>query len=179
VTPDPSAPTLNEFTREQLMNMKTAFESLDKDGSGKITASEMHQVLVSLGLRFTDDDVKKLIRVVDRDESGNIDFSAFSSLMANKLGGAPDENIAAELVSTNCWLFYCYYYLLSLLFSCFQYDANCCNVLKQVKPLPQDKPPVPALLVQRHSGDIPRSFIVSSRSKSINQSTNQSNQSNH
>jgi len=57
--------------------IKTHFDSFDKDGDGHITISEVGKVLKSIGESASDADVKKMIAEIDTDKSGTIEFEEF------------------------------------------------------------------------------------------------------
>ena len=54
--------------------MRQAFAMIDKDGSGKISADELRQVMRSIGEKFTDDDIDEIIREIDMDGDGEVDY---------------------------------------------------------------------------------------------------------
>ena len=66
-------------------NLRTAFAMFDSDGSGKIDAHEV-QILLE-GEEFKDqiskDSLNKIIREVDVNGDGEIDFEEFLSMMRN------------------------------------------------------------------------------------------------
>jgi len=57
-------------TAEETM---AAFRVFDKDGSGTISASELRDVMKSLGENLTDAEIEEMIREADKDNSGTID----------------------------------------------------------------------------------------------------------
>lgn len=61
--------------------LKLAFSVFDENGSGQITASEMRSVM-SFGL--TDQELDEMVKEVDRDGDGSIDFQEFCKLMADE-----------------------------------------------------------------------------------------------
>lgn len=63
--------------------LKLAFSVFDEDGSGRITANEMHSVMSQFGV--TDQELKEMINEVDSDGGGSIDFEEFIKLV-------PDES---------------------------------------------------------------------------------------
>ena len=63
-----------------------SFRILDTDGSGTITAEELGAVMRSLGQTPTESQLRGLIEEVDRDGSGHIDFSEFTTLMLARYG---------------------------------------------------------------------------------------------
>ncbi len=62
--------------------LKLAFSVFDKDNSGRITAEEMHGVMSQFEL--TDSELEEMIKEVDQDGNGSIDFEEFCQLL-------PDE----------------------------------------------------------------------------------------
>ncbi|XP_074566556.1 calcium-dependent protein kinase 28-like [Curcuma longa] len=68
---------MNKLEREE--NLKSAFSYFDKDGSGYITIDELSQACKEFGL----DDVHldEMIKEVDQDNDGQIDYSEFAAMM--------------------------------------------------------------------------------------------------
>lgn len=62
-----------------------AFDMYDKDKNGKISASELHSVLKSLGEKCSLKDCRKMISSVDVDGDGCVNFEEFKKMMG---GGA-------------------------------------------------------------------------------------------
>lgn len=52
---------------------RAAFNVFDKDGSGTISASELRDVMKSLGENLTDAEIDEMIREADKDNNGTID----------------------------------------------------------------------------------------------------------
>jgi calmodulin len=61
-----------------------AFKVFDKDGNGFISASELRQVMAGLGKKLTDEEVDDIIREVDINGDGQIDYSEFVKMMGYK-----------------------------------------------------------------------------------------------
>lgn len=68
---------LNKVQRED--HMYAAFSYFDKDGSGYITADELQQACEQFGLG--DVHLEEVIREVDQDNDGRIDYSEFVAMM--------------------------------------------------------------------------------------------------
>ena len=62
------------------------FNSLDADGGGTIGIEEIMKPLIGLGLCNDVKEVEDIFSAVDEDGSGEIEFSEFLSIVANKNG---------------------------------------------------------------------------------------------
>eukprot|EP00941_MAST-03F_sp_MAST-3F-sp1_P004316 g4316.t1 len=88
-----SNPTAEEIQAKQEMAMKRrVFAIFDKDGSGEISAEEMHFALKGLGLDCSEDNVSALIKEADKDMNGSINFEEFG-VIAKKYSAAIDRKI--------------------------------------------------------------------------------------
>lgn len=63
--------------------LKDAFDLYDIDNNGLISASELHKVMRMLGLKSTLRDCTNMIRQVDQDGDGNVNFEEFKKMMTN------------------------------------------------------------------------------------------------
>ncbi|KAI5684373.1 hypothetical protein M9H77_05601 [Catharanthus roseus] len=61
--------------------IRDAFDLYDKDKNGKISASELHSVLKSLGEKCSLKDCRKMISSVDVDGDGCVNFEEFKKMM--------------------------------------------------------------------------------------------------
>ncbi|OWM77248.1 calmodulin-like protein 6 isoform X2 [Punica granatum] len=70
--------------KERSRLLKEAFEIFDEDGNGFIEAAELKRVLECLGLDKGWDmgEIEKMVRVVDLNLDGKVDFIEFESMMA-------------------------------------------------------------------------------------------------
>ena len=69
---------------EQLAEFKQAFSLFDKDGDGTITTKELGTVMRSLGQNPTEAELQDMVKEVDADGNGTIDFPEFLHIMSNK-----------------------------------------------------------------------------------------------
>lgn len=69
--------------------LKLAFDIFDKDGSGRITAAEMSSVMSQVGLMTAELD--EMIKEVDEDGSGAIDFAEFCKLAPEAAAARPQN----------------------------------------------------------------------------------------
>mmetsp|Transcript_13750 Transcript_13750/g.29543 ORF Transcript_13750/g.29543 Transcript_13750/m.29543 type:complete len:821 (-) Transcript_13750:164-2626(-) len=65
--------------KEQL---KEAFDEIDADSSGTLDAGELRILMQSLGATFSDDEIAILIKTLDLNESGAVDFHEFEHVFS-------------------------------------------------------------------------------------------------
>lgn len=63
-----------KLTEEDIGDLKETFSMFDKDGGGTISQSELKSVLDRLGMKVSDDEVLEVIKSVDENFDGEIDF---------------------------------------------------------------------------------------------------------
>jgi len=90
----------DQLNAEQMAEMKEAFNLFDKDGDGKITTKELSVVMRSLGQKPTEAELKDMIREVDIDNSGTIEFGEFITMMSKKLASSDAETELKEAFKT-------------------------------------------------------------------------------
>ena len=88
---------INEAEVEKLWK---AFSVFDTDGSGAISVDELGNVMRSLGQTPTSTELRDLIKEVDVDRSGSIDFEEFKALMISRQG---DRKSRLKLIQTPAW----------------------------------------------------------------------------
>lgn len=54
----------------------------DKDGSGKIDATELRNIMMSLGENLSDEEVNQMIKEADLNGDGEIDFDEFMRMLS-------------------------------------------------------------------------------------------------
>ncbi|KAK4717417.1 hypothetical protein R3W88_015755 [Solanum pinnatisectum] len=74
---------LNKLEREE--NLLSAFSFFDKDGSGYITIEELQQACKEFGL--SELNLDEIIKDIDQDNDGQIDYGEFSAMMRKGTGG--------------------------------------------------------------------------------------------
>ncbi len=70
-----------DLTKDQVAELKEAFELFDTNGDGTISREELKEALRLFGQKPTDNQVEDMIKEVDKDGSGSIEFPEFSVLM--------------------------------------------------------------------------------------------------
>ena len=69
------------ITDEQRKELQDVFDQFDKDKDGKISAKELENAMQSMGQNPTVDEVQEMMREVDLNQDGKIDFDEFMYLM--------------------------------------------------------------------------------------------------
>ena len=62
---------------EEKAELRGAFKALDQDGDGFLSASELRNVLTSMGEPLTDKEVDEMFRLVDINNDGKLNFEEF------------------------------------------------------------------------------------------------------
>jgi len=88
------------LTEEQIAEYKEAFVLFDKDGSGSITTKELGTVFRTLGQNPTEGELAEMVRMVDRDGNGTIEFPEFLMLVANNSRKPDTEEDVIESFKT-------------------------------------------------------------------------------
>ncbi|OQR91685.1 hypothetical protein THRCLA_08911 [Thraustotheca clavata] len=66
-----------EFTTAEKRILKQWFDVLDADHSGFITTEELQDTLLTLGLVTRPNETQKIVKLIDTDGSGTVDFNEF------------------------------------------------------------------------------------------------------
>lgn len=70
------------MTKEEVIDIKRAFDLFDEDGSGTINPKELHQAYQEMGMTTSDKMVYMILSELDQDNSGGLDFDEFIKLAA-------------------------------------------------------------------------------------------------
>ena len=87
IGPRPNATT--HLNKEQLKQLQEAFNVIDQDRDGVISKEDLQTILVSLGQKPTEKEVRDMLNEVP----GNVDFARFLSMFASKMGTADPEDL--------------------------------------------------------------------------------------
>lgn len=78
------SPWVKLLSVSQLLEIHQAFNRFDRDDSGEVDAKELKQVMKTLGMDATNEQIKEMIKSVDVDQSGMIEFEEFANMMARR-----------------------------------------------------------------------------------------------
>lgn len=87
---------VENLSEEKITEFRAAFELFDKDRDGTITSKELGTVMRNLGQNPSEEELKQMIREVDLDGNGTIDFKEFLCLMVKKMKGIDTEEELLE-----------------------------------------------------------------------------------
>ena len=74
-----------EFLSLMARIMKDTDKVFDRGGNGLISEVKLRYLMKNLGKKFTDEEVDKMIREVDTDKNGQINYEQFVRIMITKL----------------------------------------------------------------------------------------------
>ncbi|CAI9729746.1 squidulin-like [Octopus vulgaris] len=86
----------NQLKAKQLEEIKEAFQMFDIDHDGQITSNELKAVMKSLGQTPSEQDLEEMIREVDTDGNGTIEYPEFVEMMARQMGPPDAEREMKE-----------------------------------------------------------------------------------
>jgi len=75
----------SHLSDEQIAEFKEAFSVFDKKGDGIVTTKELETVMKSLGLNPSESELKSMLKDVDDDGNGTLDFVDFVAQMSKKM----------------------------------------------------------------------------------------------
>ncbi|XP_052224744.1 neo-calmodulin-like [Dreissena polymorpha] len=73
-----------KLSSKELKELRKTFQMFDRNGDGRISASELSQAFRVQGQCIPEAEIRSIIREVDDDGNGQIDFEEFVSLMTTK-----------------------------------------------------------------------------------------------
>ncbi|XP_064622659.1 uncharacterized protein LOC135484891 [Lineus longissimus] len=76
---------MERLTELQIAELKDTFMLFNKDGDGHITPEELQESFKEMGLEFTQTELQEMIKEIDDDDNGLIDFPEFLHFMAQKM----------------------------------------------------------------------------------------------
>jgi len=84
-TPAASNPWMAHLTPHQATEIVNAFARFDRNGDGHIEARELKQVSRILGISVTDAQSAAMLKSVDDDGNGKVEFDEFAAMMARRM----------------------------------------------------------------------------------------------
>lgn len=75
---------IDHVTAEQLQDFKASFSLFDQDGDGRVSKDELRTAMRSLGQNPTEQDLDEIMREVDKDGNGTIEYEEFIRMMSRR-----------------------------------------------------------------------------------------------
>lgn len=85
---------MDQLTEDEINEFREIFNLVDKDGGGSISKAELSELLDTLGIEATPEEVDAMVNEIDADGSGEIDFEEFVAVMSRKV----NANYSSEQV---------------------------------------------------------------------------------
>lgn len=79
------APEETVLGEEDIREFREIFNLVDMDKSGSISTSELQQLVESVGMKLSEKEYEDMLKEVDSDGSGEVEFNEFISVMAQGL----------------------------------------------------------------------------------------------
>jgi len=75
----------SHLTEEELAEFREIFNLVDLDKGGTISKDELKQLMQTLGLKPTQEELNAMVDEIDQDGNGEIDFDEFVTVMSRKV----------------------------------------------------------------------------------------------
>ncbi|XP_064597366.1 neo-calmodulin-like isoform X2 [Liolophura sinensis] len=85
--------TKNGFTDKETLELSQAFSHFDKNHDGKISSDELASVIKILRFNISESEVEEMIRIVDKNENGFVDYDEYLSLMRRFSKNTPNRDV--------------------------------------------------------------------------------------
>jgi len=79
------------FQKKEIASMRRRFREIDVDGSGKLDDFELVEMFKDQNLKFSRPKIRRLIKLVDKDRNGTLDFDEFLTLIHMVRTGEADN----------------------------------------------------------------------------------------
>ena len=76
---------MEKLTPDEIAEFREIFNLVDKDGGGSITKHELADLMETLGIEASSDEIDFMINEIDTDGNGDIDFEEFVEVMSRKV----------------------------------------------------------------------------------------------
>ncbi|PRP85535.1 calmodulin-like protein [Planoprotostelium fungivorum] len=74
-----------QLSEEDANEFREIFDLVDQDGSGKISPAELGELTKKLGLKYSESQLEMMVREIDIDRNGEIDFEEFITVMSRQV----------------------------------------------------------------------------------------------
>ncbi|CBN74580.1 conserved unknown protein [Ectocarpus siliculosus] len=77
-----------DLSPTELAEFREIFDLVDRDGGGTVTKEELGELMDTLGIEATPEEVDLMIDEIDQDNNGEIDFEEFVAVMSRKVNAS-------------------------------------------------------------------------------------------
>ena len=74
-----------KMSKDELAEFREIFDLVDKDKGGSISRDELGELMDTLGIRASKEEIDLMINEIDEDNNGEIDFEEFVAVMSRKV----------------------------------------------------------------------------------------------
>ena len=85
----------------QVHDLRNVFNLFDADGSGTINIDELSTALQTLGQKVTQEELQELMKEMDTDESGTVEFEEFAVVMGPRMFDNNDDNVEQAMIEVS------------------------------------------------------------------------------
>ncbi|CAK4117772.1 unnamed protein product [Aphanomyces euteiches] len=75
----------HELTENEIAEFREIFNLVDRDRGGSITKVELGELMDTLGINTSPEEIDLMINEIDQDSNGEIDFDEFVAVMSRKV----------------------------------------------------------------------------------------------
>ncbi|CAM9622573.1 unnamed protein product, partial [Phaeothamnion confervicola] len=77
-----------KLSADELAEFREIFNLVDRDGGGTITKEELGELMETLGIDASPEELEMMITEIDQDNNGEIDFREFVAVMSRKVNAS-------------------------------------------------------------------------------------------
>ena len=97
-------PERHQLSAADIAEFREIFNLVDTDGSGAISTEELAQLVESVGMKLSQQELAEMVNELDEDQSGEVEFEEFIAILSKDLAleyNAEEINLAFKMFSRN------------------------------------------------------------------------------